>query len=152
MGPQRVSALAPAGPPALLTLSGRITRPDRGREAVFDRARLEALPQASFSTRTPWWTGPRRFTGPLLRDVLRAAGASGRLLRLGSLVHEQRDMPADDADSYDVVVAHRLDGRAMAVRDKGPLLLMYPFDAQPELHSAVYYGRSAWQLRTIEVL
>ncbi|MDE2277360.1 MAG: hypothetical protein KGK09_13790, partial [Burkholderiales bacterium] len=54
LGPQRVSALAPAGPPALLTLSGRITQPDRGREAVFDRARLEALPQASFSTRTPW--------------------------------------------------------------------------------------------------
>jgi hypothetical protein len=40
----------------------------------------------------------------------------------------------------------------MAVRDKGPLFVIYPFDARPELRGAVYYSRSAWQLRTIDVL
>ena len=150
-----VQAGVPAGlpaPAALLTVSGRLERPDRGHEASFDRARLQALPQTSFSTRTPWWAEPRRFTGPLLRDVLGAVGASGRTLRLGSIAPDHQDMPFDDALQYDVVVAHRLDGRAMTLRDKGPLLLMYPFDAQPELHSAVYYGRSTWHLQTIEVL
>jgi len=38
------------------------------------------------------------------------------------------------------------------VRDKGPLFMIYPFDAQPELRSAVYYSRSVWQLSEIEVL
>ncbi|MDE2565914.1 MAG: hypothetical protein KGL50_08995 [Burkholderiales bacterium] len=156
--PAGFSAVAPAvapavrpAPAALLTLSGRLERPDHGHEAAFDRARLLALPQTSFSTRTPWWADPRRFTGPLLRDVLGAVGASGRTLRLGSLAPDHQDMPFDDALQYGVVVAHRLDGRAMTLRDKGPLLLMYPFDAQPELHSAVYYGRSTWHLQTIEV-
>ena len=40
----------------------------------------------------------------------------------------------------------------MAVRDRGPLFVVYPFDAQPELRNAVYYSRSAWQLKSIEVL
>ena len=45
-----------------------------------------------------------------------------------------------------------LDGTPMPVRDKGPLFAVYPFDAQPELRNAVYYSRSAWQLKSIEVL
>ncbi len=51
----------------------------------------------------------------------------------------------------DVLVARLLDDRPMAVRDKGSLFVIYPFDARPELRSALYYGRSAWQLRTIDV-
>jgi hypothetical protein len=39
----------------------------------------------------------------------------------------------------------------MPVRDRGPLFAVYPFDALPELRNAVYYSRSAWQLRSIEV-
>ena len=30
-------------------------------------------------------------------------------------------------------------------------LLVYPFDARPELRNPMYYSRSAWQLRTLEV-
>ena len=41
--------------------------------------------------------------------------------------------------------------RAMPVRDKGPLFIIYPFDSSAELRSEPYYSRSAWQLRTIEV-
>jgi hypothetical protein len=62
------------------------------------------------------------------------------------------DMPHDDAQRHDVLVARLLDGQTLSVRDKGPLLVIYPFDSRPELRSAVYYSRSAWQLRTIEVL
>ena len=49
---------------------------------------------------------------------------------------------------YEVV---RRDGKAMPVRDKGPLFIIYPFDRSEELRSERYYGRSAWQLRRIEV-
>jgi hypothetical protein len=60
-------------------------------------------------------------------------------------------MPFDDTQRYDVLLARLLDDQPMTVRDKGPLFAIYPFDARPELRSAVYYSRSAWQLRTIEV-
>jgi hypothetical protein len=115
-------------------------------------AMLEALPQHTVNTRTPWYAQARHFTGPLLRDVLSAAGAQGTTLRLVALNDYRVDMPFDDTQRHDVVLARLLDGQAMAVRDKGPLFVIYPFDAKAELRSAVYYSRSAWQLRTIEVL
>lgn len=140
----------PAGA-VVLTLSGRLRSPNDGAQAQFDMAMLEALPQHSFSTRTPWYTHARRFTGPLLREVLGAAGAQGSQLRLTALNDYRVEMPFDDVLRYDVIVARLLDERPMAVRDKGPLFAIYPFDARPELRSAVYYSRSAWQLRTIDV-
>lgn len=141
---------APTGT-VVLSVQGRVRLTNDGKRAQFDMAMLEALPQRTLQTRTPWYSQARRFTGPLLRDVLAAAGAQGTQLRLVALNDYQVDMPMDDAMRHDVIVARLLDDKPMAVRDKGPLFIMYPFDAQPELRSAVYYGRSAWQLRTIEV-
>jgi hypothetical protein len=151
LGVGRARALMPAVGSVVLTISGRVRSPNDGKLAEFDMAMIAALPQSSFSTGTPWWARPRRFSGPLLRDVLAEAGAEGATLRLGALNDYQVDMPFADAERFDVIVARLLDGQPMAVRDKGPLFLIYPFDARPELRSAVYYSRSAWQLRTIEV-
>ncbi|MBC7940764.1 MAG: hypothetical protein H7Z19_13545, partial [Chitinophagaceae bacterium] len=89
------------------------------------------------------------------RDLLSAVGAKGApgtRLRLTALNDYRVELPWDDTTRYDVIVARLLDDKPMAVRDKGPLFVIYPFDAQPELRSAVYYSRSAWQLRTIEVI
>ena len=140
----------PAGP-VVLTIGGRVRMPNDGGVAHFDMEMLAALPQMSFTTHTPWYAQARRFTGPLLRDVLAAAGAQGTLLRLLALNDYKVDMPYEDAQRHDVIVARLLDDRPMAVRDKGPLFVIYPFDARPELRSPTYYSRSAWQLRTIDV-
>ncbi len=138
--------------PVLLTLRGRVRIPNDGVQAHFDMPMLEALPQTSFTTRTPWYAQPRRFTGPLLRDVLASAGCQGQTLRLIALNDYRIDIPFDDAQRHDVIVARLLDDKPMGVRDKGPLFVIYPFDDRPELRSALFYSRSAWQLRTIEVI
>jgi hypothetical protein len=140
----------PSGP-VVLTITGRVRLPNAGQTAQFDMAMLERLPQHSFSTRTPWYPGPRKFTGPLLRDVLAAGGAEGSNLRAFALNDYRVDLPAEDAQRWDVIVARLLDDKPMAVRDKGPLFIIYPFDAHAELRSTVYYSRSAWQLKTLEV-
>lgn len=141
----------PVGP-VVLTVTGRVRHLNAGNSAQFDMAMLEALPQHTVRTRTPWFAKSRRFTGPLLRDVLAAAGATGGLMRLIALNDYRVDMPVDDAQRYDVVMARLIDDQPLTVRDKGPLFIIYPFDDKPELQGAVYYARSAWQLRTIEVL
>lgn len=140
----------PAGP-VVLTLAGKLRSPNDGAVANFDMAMLERLPQTSFSTRTPWYAQPRKFTGPLLRDVLTAAGAHGSLLRAVALNDYWVELPVDDAAQFDVIIARLLDDKPMAVRDKGPLFVIYPFDSRPDLRNPIHYGRSAWQLRTIEV-
>ncbi len=141
---------APRGP-VVLTLTGRVRQPNAADRADFDMPMLEALQQHTIHTRTPWYANARRFTGPLLRDVLAAAGAQGSTLRLIALNDYRVDMPYDDPQRHDVLLARLLDDRPMAVRDKGPLFAIYPFDAHPALRTALYYSRSAWQLRTIDV-
>jgi len=152
LDPGRSLALqAPAGK-VVLTLSGRITQPNREDRAEFDMSMLEQLPQHGFVTQTPWYSKPRKFTGPLLRDVLDAAGAQGNTLRAIALNDYKVTLPVEDTQRHDVLLARLLDDQPMAVRDKGPLFIVYPFDAKSELRNALYYSRSAWQLKAIEVL
>ena len=141
----------PSGP-VVLTVSGRVRHVNEGASAHLDMGMLEAIQQQTLFTRTPWFAQARRFTGPLLRDVLALAGAHGSTLRLIALNDYRVDMPMDDVQRHDVLLARLIDDKPLTVRDKGPLFVIYPFDTKPELRSAVYYSRSAWQLRTIEVL
>ena len=141
----------PTGP-VILTIRGSLSAPNAGTMAQFDMAMLEQLPQHSFTTRTPWYSQARKFTGPLLRDVLTACGAQGRTLRAVALNDYRVDLPFEDVQRYDVLLARLLDDQPMAVRDKGPLFIIYPFDTDPALRSPIFYGRSAWQLKSIEVL
>lgn len=141
---------APTGP-VVLTLTGRVAQRNVGETAAFDMAMLEALPQREIVTPTPWYDEPRRFGGPLLRDVLADAGATGTALRASALNNYRVEIPFDDVVRHDVVLARLLDGKPMSVREKGPLFVMYPFDRKPELRNAVYYSRCIWQLRSIEV-
>lgn len=141
---------APTGP-VVLTLTGRVAKRNAGDTAAFDMAMLEALPQREIVAPTPWFDEPRRFGGPLLRDVLAAAGATGTTLKASALNNYRVEIPFDDAVRHDVVLARLLDGKPMSVRDKGPLFVMYPFDRKSELRNAVYYSRCIWQLRAIEV-
>ena len=140
----------PAGP-VVLTVSGRVSKPNAGDRAVFDMAMLERLPQQSFVTRTPWYAEAHKFSGPLLRDVLAACGAEGSNLRATALNDYRVDLPFEDAQRFGVLLAVLLDDKPMAVRDRGPLFIIYPFDSNAQLRSTVYYSRSAWQLKSIDV-
>lgn len=151
MRPIDAAALEVPEGPVVLTLSGRLRLPNRANEAVFDMPMLERLPQSSFTTRTPWYQQPRKFTGPLLRDVVAAVGGHGSQLRAFALNDYRVDIPAEDMQRYDVLLARLLDDRPMAVRDKGPLFIIYPFDQHGDLRNAVYFSRCAWQLKSIEV-
>lgn len=141
---------AEATGPVVLTVSGPLRV---GTAVHFDMAALTQLPQKELVSTTPWYGSPRSFTGPLLRDVLAAAGAPAQMQRIrATALNDYRvEIPVDDLQRYDVILARLLDGQPMAVRDKGPLFVMYPFDGHPELNGALHYSRAIWQLRRLEV-
>ena len=143
--------LEPAQGPVLLTLTGKLARADAAGEARFDMAMLAALPQHSFTTRTPWYPQPRKFTGVRLRDLLAAVGAGGSDVRAIALNDYRAEIPAEDIARHDVTIAYLLDDQPMRVRDKGPLVVIYPFDSRREIRTAVHYSRAVWQLHRIEV-
>lgn len=145
-------ALSKPANPVVLTLRGKVSITNEGGVANFDMAMLERMAQRSITTRTPWYEGPRKFTGPLLRDVLQAAGAQGTTLRAIALNDYKVDIPFEDAMKFDVVMARLLDDKPMPVREKGPLFIIYPFDDKSELRVPQYFARCAWQLRTIEIV
>lgn len=137
--------------PAVLRISGLVTQPNMQQQAVFDMAMLQALPQHSFTTQTPWYAEPVKFTGPLLRDVLAAAGAKGEGITAIALNDYRTEIPFSDALKYDLIVATLMNDQPMPVREKGPLFLVYPFDSKAELQAATFYNRSAWQLRALQI-
>ncbi|HEY8610973.1 MAG TPA: molybdopterin-dependent oxidoreductase [Roseomonas sp.] len=141
---------APAGP-VLLSVTGRVSRPNRGAQADFDRAMLEALPSHSLSTATNWTSGVRRFEGPLVRDALAQAGAQGERAMAVALNDYAIEIPMTDFEEYDVILALRMDGQALTVRNKGPIWLVYPRDEHPEIRNSMYDSRWIWQLRTLQV-
>jgi len=141
---------APSGP-VVLSIAGTLQQPNRDGRALFDMAMLERLPQHSFTTKTPWYPAAHKFTGPLLRDVLAAAGAQGKQIEAIALNDYRVSIPMDDARRYAVIVARLMDGEPMSLRDKGPLFIIYPFDVEPVLRNSIYYSRSAWQLKALEV-
>jgi hypothetical protein len=142
---------APAGK-VLLTVNGSLANPNDNGAASFDLALLQTLPQQSFSTRTPWYTQPRKFTGVALRDLLAAVGApAGVALKAVALNDYRVDIPAEDTARRGAMLAYLLDDKPMSVREKGPLIIIYPFDDMPELRNAVHYSRAIWQLRTLDL-
>jgi len=48
-------------------------------------------------------------------------------------------------------VATRMDGKVMAVRDKGPYWLVYPYDEDTRYRTEAIYARSIWQLGQLRV-
>ncbi|UDF33741.1 UNVERIFIED_ORG: molybdopterin-dependent oxidoreductase [Shinella sp. XGS7] len=141
---------APSGP-VVLSLSGRIGKPNRDGQALFDMPMLAALPQHSLVQKTPWYPSPRKFTGPLLRDVLAAAGAQGQQIEARAINDYKVSIPMEDAQEHGVILARLLDDQPMPLRDKGPLFIMYPFDGQTKLRSSIYYSRSIWQLKSLDI-
>ncbi len=147
----RAQALpAPSGR-VLLSVSGRVARPNREGQAVFDMEMLAALPQLSLLQKTPWYPGEKRFSGPLLREVLALAGASGQTVEARALNDYKVSLPMQDLQRFDVILARLIDDQPIAVRDKGPLFIIYPFDKHEGLRTSVYFSRCVWQLKALDV-
>lgn len=148
--PSAQALQAPTGK-VVLTLSGKVAEKNTPNGAEFDMAMLEALPQKTFTTKTSWDRQAMKFSGPLLRDVLAAAKAQGTTLKAIAVNDYSTSIPASDADQFDMVLAHHMNGQPIPPRTKGPLFIVYPYDSKPELKAEIYQDRSVWQLTKIVV-
>ena len=140
----------PTGP-VILSISGNIEHTNRAGGADFDREMLEAMAAHTVRTKTPWTDGVGRFEGPLGRSILEVVGANGRTMRVTALNDYAADVPISDFEDYNVILAMRLDGRTLSVREKGPLFVIYPFDDEPSLVNEKIFSRSVWQVKSIEI-
>ncbi|WEZ84933.1 molybdopterin-dependent oxidoreductase [Rhizobium sp. 32-5/1] len=150
--PFRAVALdAPKGDVVLTITAVALDHPNIDGTAQFDMAMLEALAGRTGEMETPWTEGKVKFSGPFLRAILEAAGAHGTKLKVVALNDYAAELPIEDVTTIDTILATRMDGELMSVRDKGPLFLIYPFDKDSDLFNEKYFSRSVWQIKSIEV-
>lgn len=143
---------ASAADPLLLAISGNIGEKAGNGVIQLSRTDIEAMPKTSFTTSTIWTEGKRDFTGVALIDLMDAVGASGTRLLATALNDYKIEVPFSDVVKGGPIIAYQMDGKPMSVRDKGPLWLVYPYDANADYRTETIYSRSIWQLDRIEVV
>jgi len=135
----------------VLTITGQIARTNNDDSAMFDEAMLTALPSASLETSTVVTDGVRQFDGFLMRDLLALVGADGETVSATALNDYIIDIPMEDFERFDVLVATHMDGQRLLPSDKGPLWIVYPRDDHTELQDMRYDYRWVWQLVRLKV-
>ncbi|MEN3794570.1 oxidoreductase [Fulvimarina sp. MAC3] len=116
---------------------------------VLDGEALAALPTTGFETTTPWTEGPTRFEGVPLSVLIDRFGIQGETIEATALNDYSVTLPATDENGFDPLVAYKVNGEYISVRDKGPFWIVYPFDSDDRLASEAYYSRSIWQLNRL---
>jgi hypothetical protein len=132
----------------VLTIDGQI---NGGVARDFSIGQLESLGMTTIETSTPWHDGKVGFEGVPLRRLMEYVGASGKTAAVLALNNYRTEIPLSDFTRYPAVLAVKQNGAYMPVSDKGPLFIIYPFDASQELKSELFYSRSAWQVRRITI-
>jgi len=166
---------ADAASPALLTVTGAIGKGNRGpidpvldqmmakqkigfdRAHTFDFAALTALPAVSIKPTLEYDNKVRTLQGPLLTDVLKAAGANpadGTTLTMRAVDGYSPSITMADVRKYRFIVATHLDGKPMPLGGLGPLWAIYDADRFPEMAARKVTERFAlcpWALYHIDI-
>jgi hypothetical protein len=149
--PASAAQLAPPEGKPVLIVEGDIGVTNTPGQAVFDLTMLEELGTVSITTTTPWYSDPVTFEGVPMARLMEAVEADGTKVMAVALNDYSTEIPISDFQDYGAILALKRDGQYMPIRDKGPLFIVYPYDAHSELHSQKFYGRSVWQLARLVV-
>jgi hypothetical protein len=170
----KATGTSPSAGPALLTVTGAIAKPNRGpldpvldqmmakqkitfdKAHAFDFAALMSLPAVSIKPTLEYDKKQHALRGPLLVDVLKAAGVTGDSAKLSMRAVDgySPTLSVADARKYGFIVATHLDGRPMPLGGLGPLWAVYDADRFPDMAAKPVDQRFAqcpWALYHIDV-
>lgn len=141
---------APPKGDVVLTIKGAISATNVDGTLQLDQDQLAALPQTRFTTSTTWTAGTPTFQGVLLKDLIASVGATGGTITLKAINDYAITMPVADVATDAPLLAWLQDGKPMALRDKGPVWMVYPYDSDERFRTEETYSRSIWQLTEID--
>lgn len=154
--------------PAILTLAGKMTNPNRGpldefRDAylmhkdkkfteahAFTRSGLAALPQTKTAARAEGWPVMVELKGPRLSDALKAAGvAEDATIVATALDGYTVELTPDIRAAHEWILAIEADGAPIATGGRGPVWLIHGTDGKtvgPDIEATW-----VWALYVLEV-
>jgi len=147
------SLVPPPTEPVVLTVRGRFGLAHAEAGVTFDIPTLERLGLIRFTTTTAWTDGLITFEGVLLSRLLEVLAMSSDVTELAmtALNDYQVVIPVVDVHTWPVMIALKRDGQYMSVRNKGPLWVVYPRHAFPELAQAKHNPKWIWQLKEMVI-
>lgn len=148
---QAMGSLPQPSGPVVLEVVGKIGHRNFEDAARFDRPMLEALGMTKLKTWTAWTDEVPEFEGVLARDLLDAVDAQGTTLVASALNDYEVSIPVAELRRYPVILALKMNGEYLKVRDKGPIWIVYPRDQHKELQDSLTDKKWIWQLYRIEV-
>ncbi len=113
---------------------------------------LDNMEQVTIETTTIWTDGDVTFSGVPLSVVLASVEAEGTSVEMVALNDYKVVMPLDQVEDNAPIIATRMNGKVMSVRDKGPYWVVFPYDADPKYQTETIYAFSIWQLNRLKVV
>lgn len=113
---------------------------------------LDALPQVSFTTSTIWTDGDVVFSGVPLKALLAVVAGDGTAVEMVALNDYKVEIPISQLEEGAPIVATRMNGEVMSVRDKGPYWVVFPYDLDAKYQTETVYSYSIWQLNRLEIV
>ena len=131
-------------------LSITINDNDDARITLTDEDLL-ALPQVTIETSTPWDEEAITFSGPTLKALLTQNNIFEGELNLYALNRYQIQIPWEYIEDTSPIIANRMNGSPFSRRERGPLWIIFPFDADERYQSYEVSAMSIWQLISMEI-
>ena len=118
----------------------------------FSRRDLAAMEQVEIRTGHDFIDGVATYRGPRAADLIAMIGQTGAShVRLTAANDFWLDVELSELARYDAILALEENDRPLTLRDRGPVMLMYPIDGHKELQDPGFNNRLIWQLRQIEL-
>lgn len=121
------------------------------KEFIFSEKQLEELPQKTFKTKHTWSNIAQEFSGPLLADVLKLVCANVRDIYMRSLDQYSVMVNFQTAEKYQPILALKINGQSLTIREKGPVWLMVDTDGY-KIPTRALDNMLVWQLYYIRIL
>ena len=139
----------------ILRVTGNISKPTATSTAKteFTLNDLSKLDATVVKANT-MFTGPATFKGPLVRDLLKLAGANPNSKDVIAIANDGYTVriPIAEFLKYEVIAAYEKDNVQLKPDNRGPIWLMYPLDKYPkELKTPLVDTRLVWSLKEINV-
>lgn len=115
----------------------------------FSLADLRAMPRTEFRTATIWTSGTHTFSGVSMAVLFDRLGITTGMVELSARNDYRVNAKVADFTESGALLAFEKNGMEIPARGKGPLWVVWNYDADPALRTQSIYSLSVWQLDRI---
>lgn len=112
---------------------------------------LEKMSITEYEVHDPYLGSPVVYQGVLLREFVKAYGQKDtELLKIRAIDDYKAEFGKDEWRQWDIMLATRMAGKQMGLREKGPVKIVMPYDTAKGMNQTLFNPKWIWQINRIE--